>query len=221
MPTTQSFGATSGFGTFTAWGLQGGDNPSTASERANALDENGNEVASNVTNPVTSYSANYTCNNDTNTPCAVIGKLYGSAIVTSIAIATSNAGPATMTLQGHNHGTNAHTDTLKQVAHGITVAKAFGATDFLGGTGGTSAAVVSGNITITCSHEDITDDDNEEIDGQNYLGQMVATTVWSGTVTTTAGAGWDVTSNVVTTTNQGWKTTTITATKALTLAAPA
>ena len=222
MATTQTFGAETALGTYAGWKVTGSGNPASSTERASAFDELGNEVASATFNTKTDYSANYDCNNDTNEPPETIGALVGStAILTGINISTSNKDCAKMALSGHNHATVAHADTLIQAAHGITVSKAFGAIDFLGGTGGEGATVLSGTVNITCNHQDVEDGDGDHCAGQNSAGMITATTVWQGTVTTPADTGWDVTQNDVATSNTGVKTTTITATKALVLAPPA
>lgn len=222
MATTQTFGAATALGTYTGWNVTGSGNPASSTERASAYDALGNEVASTTFNTKTDYSANYDCNNNTNTPPTIVGALVGAtAILTGINFSTSNKDCAKMALTGHNHATVAHTNTLIQAAHGITVAKAFGAIDFLGGTGGDGATVVSGTCDITCNHQDVEDADGDHCAGQNHGAMITATTVWQGTVTTAADTGWDVTQNDVATSNTGVVTTTITATKALVLAAPA
>jgi hypothetical protein len=222
MATTQTFGAATALGTYTGWNVTGSENPNTGSERVVARDANGNEAASGVHGARTDYSATYECDNDTNTPPATAGALVGStAILTGINFSTSNRGPATMALTAHNHAANAHTDTLLQAAHGIAVSKWFGAVDFLGGTGGEGATVLSGTCNIEVGHNDVNDADGDHAAGQNAGCTITATTVWQGTVTTPADTGWDVTQNDVATSSTGVKTTTVTASKGLTLAAPA
>ena len=218
---TQTFGAATALGTYAGWKITGSTNPATSTERGQAMDELGNEVASKLFNTKTDYSGSYECNNDTNTLPTIIGALVGTtAILTGINITTSNKAAAKMDLSAHNHATVAHTNTLLQAVHGITVSKFWGGIDFLGGTGDTGATVVSGTISIACQHQDVEDEDGDHCAGQNNGCMITATTVWQGIVTTAAEAGWDVTANDVATSNTGVKTTTITATKKLTLAAP-
>lgn len=204
------------FGAQTGWKMQS-STVSDKKERAFVLDETGNEVASELFNEMNEYQAKYTCQSNTNTVPANIGKLVGNGILTSISISTSNKAPATMDLTGHQHVGLAHADTLKSGAHGITVSKFFGAIDFLGGTGGTGAALVSGTVTIACQHQDIEDGDGAHLVGENYNCMITATSVWSGTVSVAATAGWDVTVTETPTGNTGFIQTTVTGTKKLAL----
>lgn len=217
--TAITFGATAGFGTFTGWKLES-DTPNTQSDRASALDDLGNEVASAVFNERTEYSSTYTCTANTNTVPATLGKLYNGRILTGIAIATSNTGAATMTLTGHQHTDNTHADTLQQGAHGITVTSVFGAQDFMEGTGDSGSAPVSGSITISCQHQDLQDASGDHLVGNNYNAMISASTSWAGTVATPADTGWDVTGHQTATTNTGHITSQVNATKAMSLAAP-
>ena len=217
--TALTFGATSGFGTFAGWELQS-DTPNTQKDRANTLGPTGDEVSANLFNAKTEFTSVYKASADTNTVPASIGKLYNSRILTSIALSTSNGDRATMTLTGHNHAANAHADTLKQVAHGMTVTMCFGAIDFLGGTGTSGSAVASSSVTITCQHDDKMDNVGGHLIGQNYDAKMEGKTTWTGTVSVAAASGWDVTSNEVPTANTDFITTSVTGTKPLTFAAP-
>jgi len=217
MPETAiTFGATDGFGTFAGWELQS-DSKTTAKERSMVLDATGNEVASNLFNEKTEYSSVYKCSNNTNTVPSEIGDIYNSRALISIAINTSNSDRAQMTLTGHQHAANPHT-TLVKAAHGISVAKAFGAVDFLGGTGGTGASPASGTITITCQHEDNQDADGAHLVGENYNCTITSDTTWTGPVTTNAGTGWDVTKSEPATTNTGHVTTNVSGIKAVAMA---
>jgi hypothetical protein len=214
-----TFGAAQSFGAQTDWSEQSSSS-NVVSDVAKALNNIGNQVASKVHNARTEVSTPYTANKNGN--CAaptVLGKLVNSLVLTGIEIATSATAHATMTLTGHNHADNAHADTLQQVTHGLASAvTGFGATDFLGGTAGSAADVESGSISITCEHTDIVASDGDHLVGNNYNATVSATTVWNGVPSATVGAGWDVESVSTETTNTGFLKTTVTATKALTLA---
>ena len=207
------------FGAQAGWKMQS-STIQDKKERANVLDEAGNEVASKLFNEMLDYSAKFACQSNTNTVPTTIGKLVGNGILTSISIGTNNKSAATMNLAGHQHVGLTHADTLQQALHAITVPKFFGAIDFMGGTGATGAALVSGNITIACQHQDIEDGDGAHLVGENYNCMITATSVWSGTVSVPAVAGWDVTVVETPTGNTGFIQTTVTGIKKLALAAP-
>lgn len=208
------------FGSVAGWKMQRAGKTSNK-DRDQALGETGNEEASALFAAKDDYTANLKCVSNTNTVPENIGALVGNSVLTSIAIATNNKSHASMDLSGHNHPANAHADTLQQAAHGITVEKKFGAIDFMGGTGAEGSALVSGNITIACQHEDVEDDAGAHLIGENYNCLITAVTVWTGRVTTPAVAGWDVTVQEVPEANTGHITTTVTGVKALALATPA
>ena len=222
MATTQTYGCTVNLGTYTGWKPVDGTNPSSTLQVGVALDESGNEAASQTFQDQTEYSASYECNNDTNTVPATMGTLVNSlCILLNLTISTSNTSCAKLTMSGHNHTEEPHDGTLKQAAHGITVAKWWGATDFLEGTGGEGATVLSGTVSITCGHNDSWDGAGMHAAGENSHGVIEATTVWQGSVTTPAGAGWTITKPIETAvSNTGVLTTTVMARKAFSVITP-
>lgn len=217
-----TYGASAGFGAFTGWDLQSA-NKATASNRATAADDMGDNVASKLYGEKYEVTASYKCNNDTNTIPASIGAVINNGaddlVLESIEISTSNTDFAMMNLKGHNHTDNAHATGLRAGAHGITLAKCFGATDFLGGTAGTDAAPFSGSITISCSHADKDDEVGDHLVGENYAGQIEARTSWQGVPTVQAAAlgGWDVTSSTDGNENTGFQRTEVSGVKNLAL----
>lgn len=217
-----TFGTSAVFGTQTGWTEQGSTTSAT-SDRAAALNGEGNEILSELYNAGTEYSQEYVASSSA-TPATIpasIGKLYGSAILTSIAISTSGTDFPKMTLSGHNHTDAAHTDTLHQAAHGIAMSVAFGSQDFLGGTAGDNAVVQSSSVTITCQHNDTLDADGNHLAGENFNGQISGTTTYYGVPTTAADASWDITSINTTSENSGYTKTVVTAKKSVSLASPA
>ena len=180
---------TSPFGTFAGWGVQ---NVKTekARERAKAPDANGDEAAGQLHGDITTVSATFKCNNNTNTIPANIGEVLTGYVLTGIQIQTSATDFATMVLTGHNHTTNAHV-TCRKKAHSITLASAFGATSFLGATDvAVGGALFSGSINITCQHADVTEADGDHFEGENYDPMMEASDVWKGTPTVPNDTSW-------------------------------
>ncbi len=204
---TITFGAAQSFGALTGWGEQS-TSSDVMKDRAAALDNVGNEAASKVFNQRTEVSATYKAQS-TSAPTvpAAIGALVNSLIATSIALTTSQSDFAQMVLGGHNHAANAHTSSpaLRTGTHGVTLSLGFGATDFLGGTAGSNASVMSSTCTITCQHADEMDNDGDHQVGQNYTATLDATVTWLGVPTTAiGGAGWDNVSVRTETNNQGF-----------------
>lgn len=189
-----TYGASEGFGALTGWESKG-TNDNTQSTRAVATDSKGDEVASKLHDEKQEVTENLECNNDTNSIPAAVGALVNSLILTEISINTSAEAYAQMTLTGHNHTENAHaaSPALRTATHGITLTKAYGATDFLGGTAGDNASPISGSLTIKCDHVDQVDADGDHLVGENFNATMEAKTTWSGVPSVAAVAGWDVT----------------------------
>jgi hypothetical protein len=214
------FGTGSQFGTLTGWAAQS-PTITVAEQRANALGEAGDEVAFKLYDKRTDVSQEFVASNAATAPTvpANIGDLLGGNIVTGISISTSATDFVKMTLTGHNHDANAHA-ALRKVEHGISLSKAFGAIDFLGGTAGSAATVESSTCDISCQHEDIQTEDGAHAAGQNYDARIQVTVTWNGVPTTVAASGWSVTSVETKPNPQGFLQTTVTAEKALTLPAP-
>jgi hypothetical protein len=187
------FGSTEGFGAFTGWKSLG-TTKNTTQQRAVAHDDTGEEAASNMHDEKQEVTSKYECNNDTNTIPANLGDLVNALILTSIQLDTSAEGPAQMSLTGHNHTNNAHaaSPVLKKAAHAVTIAKAFGVTDFLGDTDGTNDSAISSSITISCDHADQNDGDGDHLVGENHGGKIEAKTTYCGDHTVVA-TGFDLT----------------------------
>jgi len=211
-----TYGASEGFGAFTGWESKG-SNDNVTSKRAVAMDDKGDEVASQLHDEKTDTTENLECNDDTNSIPAAVGALENARILTGIFIQTSAEGYAQMTLTGHNHTDNAHaaSPALRTATHGITLASCFGATDFLAGTAGTDASPISGSIDIKCDHVDQVDKDGNHLVGENHNFTMEAKTTWAGVPTTPADTGWDVTVKTTTDENTGFQKTEVTGVKKL------
>ena len=210
------YGSSEGFGPFTGWEAHTTED-NTTHTRAVATDDKGDEVASCLHDEKREVSSTYECNSDTNEIPDAIGKLVNSLILTNISISTAEGRYATMSLQGHNHGQNAHENSpaLRSAAHEITLGKCFGATDFLGGSAGNDASCVEGTITISCEHADQNDGDGNHLVGENYGAKIEARSVWAGEPQTPAGTGWDITTETEADENTGFVKTTVVGVKAL------
>jgi len=207
------YGASEGFGALTGWNSKG-TKDATQSERVAAHDDKGDEVASKLVGEKSEVQSDYECESDTNTIPAAIGALVNSLILTEISIGTDK-NVAKLSLRGHNHTANAHaaSPALRTATHGITVSKCFGAIDFMGGTAGTDAAVISGTCTIKCDHHDQDDGNGDHLVGENCNAMIECVTTWSGVPTVAAVEGWDVTVTSTEDEATGFIKTVVTGTK--------
>jgi hypothetical protein len=222
MPASIQFGVSaSPFGAPEGW-VPRGPAISVVKDRANVLNGIGNEVASVLHNQRTEVTQDFEPASASVAPTIPpqLGVLLDEVILTSIAISTSATGFVTMTLTGHQHATNAHTDTLKRVTHGVVLSKSFGAEDFFGATPGLDSDVESSSITIACQHIDVQNGNGNQLVGENFDARISGSTTWHGVPTINAGAGWDVTNVETTENNTGFVQTTVTAEKPLTLVVP-
>ena len=215
-----TYGASEGFGAHAGFKSKG-TNDNTQFARAVAMDDKGDEVVSHLHDEKQEVSTNYECNNNTNAIPAAIGALENSLILTGNNISTSAEGYAQMALTGHNHTKNAHaaSPALRTATHGKTVTKAFGCTDFLGGTAGDNASPISSSLNIQCDHADQNDADGDHLVGENHNFRMEAKTTWAGVPTLAAEAGWDVTVESTVDENTGFVKTEVTGIKKLSVAA--
>ena len=214
-----SFGASEGFGAFAGWEAQSMSKP-TSTKRAVALDDVGNEVADNTFDTRTDITCTYKCVNDTNTIPDTIGAIINGYVLTGISIQTTAEDFATMTLTGHNHAENAHF-SLQCVAHGITLAKCFGCTDFSGDSAGTNDSPISSSCDITIEHADQNDFEGNHLVGENYHAKVEIKTTYAGDHTPVF-TGYDITVDSETDENTGFTKTEVTGQKALgALGAPA
>jgi len=209
---------TNGFGALTGWALQE-PSDNLQKDRANALDNLGNEAASKLFNTRTETTSTYKAVADSAAIPTAVGAMVNGIHLTQIEVSTTQEDFATMTLTGHQHDNNAHDSATGQsFTHGITLTTAFGATSFIGGADTTSAAAVqSGSITIATDHVDVNDAVGEHLSGKTHNGRMEGNTVWTGALTANADSGWDVTSVETAFSNQGFQQTTVSATQKLTV----
>jgi hypothetical protein len=212
-----AFGAIQELGTIAGWNEQTPDR-GTTSDRKHTLDKDGNETDSHVHNPKIEVTVPYVANTDGTVAIpGTIGAVVNSLVLTQIQINTTAEDYAKMSLQAHNHSENAHA-LCKSGEHSIPAIAGFGATDFLGGTAGTDAAIEASSLTIKCEHIDIAGDLGTHVDGENYHAVIEAETTWHGVPDVEADAAWDKVTSQVKTNNQGHKTTTVKGSKALALA---
>jgi len=159
------WGATDlGHGTLVGWEIQS-VTVSDENKRGTAPDETGNEVASNLYDDTQQVTTNYKAIVKTAPSIpANIGAEINGITTTQITVSTDSEDFATMTLTGHVHTGGTHGD-CKSVAHGMTLDRGFGASDF-GVTGGES--VRSSELTITCEHSDVPGAEGDTAGGENY-----------------------------------------------------
>ena len=214
MPTI-AFGSEQPFGALTGWNYTSAS-VTVEKKRANALDEIGNEDASQLYDEMTNVTASFVAASTTApTIPPSIGAVLNGYIVTSIQVTTDREAFATMTLTGHNHAANAHSGSEKSVAHNLTLASGFGAKDFMAGTAGSNASIKSGTVTIECQHADETDSSGGHLVGENYTPMITAETEWVGVPSAAAESGWYVTSKPNPTSNTAFETYSVSGTKAL------
>lgn len=162
---TAVWGATGlGHGALAGWEIQS-VTVSDDNKRGTAPDEIGNEVASNLYDDTQQVTTNYkaTVKTAPSIP-SNIGDDINGITTTQISVSTDSEDFATMTLTGHTHTDGTHGD-CKSVAHGMTLDRGFGASDF-GVTGGES--VRSSELTITCEHSEVPDAEGDNAAGENY-----------------------------------------------------
>jgi hypothetical protein len=159
------WGATGlGHGPLTGWEIQS-VTVSEDNKRGTAPDEIGNEAAAQVYDDTQQVTTNYKATVKTApTIPASIGAEINGITTTQITVSTDSEDFATMTLTGHAHTDGDH-GTCKSVAHGMTLNRGFGASNF-GVTGGES--VRSSELTITCEHSDVPGAEGDTAGGENY-----------------------------------------------------
>lgn len=189
-----TFGTSEPFGTFTGLLTQRGNGAGFTKDRAVAMDTIGNVVESNLHNQLIPMNQSLLASvaGAISVP-DTIGKLYGLGILTRIVVRTSNTEETSVDLEGHNHGTNAHTDTLRQLEHEMTF-KGLGAQDPTGGTAtGTGDFYLNASVTtISCNHRDVLGTVGNQGGGDNFTPQIECELSFVGQVTGFTATGWDV-----------------------------
>lgn len=220
------FGARqSPFGAQTGWNI--GDN-STTTNRSRAASTNGmlDETGSKLYDERYDSTCKYTQTDPENigTIPPVIGALVGGALLTEITIETTATDVPHMTLTGHQHDQNPHINDRRQAAHGITLDRAFGTTDFLKPPSAIPGEVIKSTCKISVQHVDEPGKTGDHADGDNYNGKINVTQEYLGDVSGLDPAiddgTWDITSIVPTKVSGGVIKTTVTAEKAFALAWP-
>jgi hypothetical protein len=152
-----------------------------------------------------------------------VGSVENTIHIDSITISTTYNDYPTITISGHNHAGNAHTDNRTEYAPYSSVITALtgavGAYDFFGKASATVCATES-NYTLSCTHVDVECGTGNHFVGNNILGIEEASVTYVGDSwtprTSPAVSGWTVTSADSTDSNQEFDTSTITATKLVT-----
>jgi hypothetical protein len=201
MPQTYTFGATGLLAAVpTGWKRTSGPsaNPQQL-QRANALDEQGVEIAAKNHSPVIAWDETFVAVNDT-LVIPALGKQTAGPAISAIKIATGlQYAVMTISLVDGPAG-----DKPNHIyAHGVTLDKAFGAYDFLGGTAGT-AKLISGNVDITMQTHTAFDGAGNALAVELSGGTVQATSTYMNTPTTPCGALFTLLSAKNDTTNQDW-----------------
>ena len=187
---------TTGFGALDGWDLQNSSS-NLVYERANVLNNLGNESNAKAHNDTIEVSATYKANVAGSAPVIpeILGVLTNVLIPTGINVSTIQNDFATMVITGHNHATNAHSATpaLQAYTHGITLDDGFGVTDHLGGELGDVAGLLSSSVNIVCDHVDRQDEAGDHLVGNNFNARIEASASWAGVPTTTSdGSSWEM-----------------------------
>lgn len=180
---------------------------------------------SSVFNVMTSYTVEYKWNADTGLGAALphVGSVENTIHIDSITINTVYNDYPTITISGHNHAENAHTDNRTEYAPYSSIVSALngtvGAVDFFGKASTTVCATES-SYTLSCTHVDVECGTGNHFVGNNVLGIEEASVTYVGDSwtprTSPTVSGWTVTSAETTDSNQEFDTSVITATKLVT-----
>lgn len=166
-----TFGAgTVGFGAQTGWDLQGSQ-VNKNKTLARVLNNVGTEAANNAFNEVEEVSSTYICDSNTNTVPPNLGAEVNGYVLTGIDITLNPDNYAQMVLTGHKHNDSSPSAPEQTVAHGITVAQAFGipTTPLSGATTGNSGADwTSFQIKISCEHSEAPGSVGTPVAHENY-----------------------------------------------------
>jgi len=187
-------------------------NPATEKQRASALDAMGQEVASTLYDETDNITENWVAKDVVDLAIPDLGSVVDNYVVTSIRLATSNTGYATLAITAHKHtdGTPGQTCATGGAA---LITAAFGALPLGCSTSGT---LNSSSIEYTCQHAEAKGATGSNVAGENYNAMQTVTLSYIDGGVASAGAG-DVTSTSTAETNTGYQVKTINGTKALTL----
>lgn len=180
-----------GFGTLSGWSITGNDSDD-AFKRAEAAGPTGNETVSVLFDETETVSTSYIASSATTpTVPATLGATINSISLLGISLSTSADGYVTMTLTGHRHVAGTH-GTLRTVAHGITLSRAFGCSGF-GVTSVETTALFSSSCNIETQHIDVPGQTGNTIAGENYDCSITIEVTATGTLTADL-SGYDTTS---------------------------
>ena len=186
--------------------------------RVAALGLDGDEIVSVTHDSKTQVSVTYTYTAVTGYILLTnlkIGKVSGGYHMDQVQVAYTNNGWPSVTVTGHNHGTNAHVDTeMVEFSSGFALPAGFACVDLFIDIGLTSSCV-SANYTLAADHTDVLGKDGEHLAGDNHGGTENVTATYYG-VPTLGTEGWDVTSSNASDSNSDFDQVAINATKGLT-----
>ena len=189
-------------------------------DHAEMIKANGDyEKYSDVFNVLNTYSASYKFNADTGLGAALpaIGEVKNAIMIDSISISTSYNDYPEISIEGHQHGENAHADDRVQysIPAGIQtiLTGAYGAYDFFSKSSATVCSTDS-SYTIQMTHVDVECGTGDHFVGDNILGNEEASVTYVGDAATpTTVSGWTVTSAEESENNQEFDVSTISASR--------
>jgi hypothetical protein len=204
MPT---FGAgTPVFTVPSGWAFNGKGN-AIVTRREKAYSKTSNAIASNLFDARKEISENFVAIVKTG---PTLPANLGVGGLLNINVTTNRDQFARLTQGGHTHE-DGEDGTLRQVAHGITMERGFGASEF-GSTG--VSEIIESSVVIECDHAESPDKDGDTAQGENYDPRITLTiTAYDGYATPPT--GFEVTEEREGTDAEGFATFTTVATKDL------
>lgn len=189
----------------------------TQKTRASAKGANGDEIASQAHDTKTVATATYIYTGATSIDVdnLYIGRVGGGYHIDQVQVAYTNNGWPTVTVNGHNHGSNAHFDGgMVEIKPSLTLPAGFGVCPGLFANAGVASSCVSANYTLSAEHTDVLGCAGEHLAGDNHGGMETATGQYYGipTLTTT---GWVITSSNASDSNGDFDQVSISATKSV------
>lgn len=207
---------TASTGVLSGWNMVSND-PDDAFKRAESLGATGNETGSVLHDEIIAGSTTYMCaTSSVPTVPATLGAVVNSCCLTGISLSTSADGFAQMTLTWHQHVSPGTHGTVRTVAHGITLDRAFGCSGF--GLAPTETnGLFSSTCNIECQHSDALGTLGHTIAGENYDGKITIDVTATGAMPASL-SGYDLVSTKTPQSNTDFLKQSVTFVKALAMA---
>ena len=184
-------------------------NISEASERVQALDDDGDELCSKLHGKKKSGTVTFKCVSCGGSSASAVtlpdvGSIVSGWHIDQISVRLSNADFPEVTLTVHKHtggSRGSHTTSCRTYTPSLTITNAFGATA-PGCTVPDTIGVTSVEYTISCTHQDENGGDGEWLAAENRDGVETLTVNTVGYGSVTGPTGWDLKSDGDTKGNQ-------------------